>query len=221
MPVQISLKDVEPVAQGLNQQVYQYPGKPDLLIKTLRLEKAQRRYMQKRGFWVKRRHGIYTGWVRELNEYLALRARHPGEHPACLQKMHGFVETDVGLGLVVGKVTDRSGGLAPRLWQKVLRDGLTAQLRAQIEGLRDWLNAHQVVTNDLNKSNILCAWNETQGDHLVIVEGLGDHNFIPLLRFSRRLNERRNTRRFDRMLVSLERFDRQHIEHQKADANSA
>lgn len=216
MPITIRLQGIAPIAQGFNQNVHQHPGDPDLLIKTLRPDKAERRFLRKRGFRVKRRHGIYTGWFRELNEYLALRARKPGAHPPFLQQLHGLVETDIGLGFVVGKIKDRAGGLAPTLGQAVLRDGLTAELRAKVLALRDWLNDNDVVTNDLSKSNILRAWSETDGDRLVIIEGLGDHNVIPISRMSRRLNVARNNRHFRHIMASLERLDRYRLEQQKA-----
>jgi hypothetical protein len=212
----IALRGIAPVASGLNQHVHQHPGDPDLLIKTLRPDKAEQRFLRKRGIPVKRRHGIYTGWFRELNEYVALRARLPGPHPDFLQHLHGFVETDLGLGLVVGKVKDRSGALAPTLGQAVLERGLTAELRAQVAALRDLLNRYDVVTNDLTKSNILCGWSEALGDHLVIIEGLGDHSFIPLATWSRRVNRRGNDRHFHRIMTKLELVDRVHRERQQA-----
>ena len=213
----ITLKDVAPVASGLNQLVHQHPGNPNLLIKTLRPEKAQRRFTRKiGGIRVKRRHGIYTGWFRELNEYLALRARTGSGHPPCLQPLHGFVETDLGLGFVVGKIKDRSGQLAPTLGQVVSSRGLTPELRGQVLALRDWLNAHDVITNDLTKSNILCAWTPESGEHIVIIEGLGDHNFIRLPTISRAINHAGNNRHFRHIMSSLERVDRVRLEQQKA-----
>lgn len=215
MPITISLKGVAPVAQGLNQNVHQHPGEPDLLIKTLKLEKAERRFHRKLGgLRVKRRHGIYTGWFRELNEYMAVRARNRGTHPPFLQQLYGFVETDIGLGLIVGKVKDREGRLAPKLGEAVQRDGLTPQLRANLLALHEWLNDNSVITNDLSKNNILCGWSEGHGDHLVIIEGLGDHNFIPISRMSRRINVARTNRHFRRIMAVLERHDSDRLAQQ-------
>ena len=216
----INLKDRTPVANGLNQLVHEHPDNPDLLIKTLRLDKAEQRWLRKAGgLRVKRRHGIYTGWFRELNEYLALRARMPGGHPPFLQQLHGFAETDLGLGMVVGKVKDRSGNLAPTLGQVVFRDGMTEETRRRVQELWDWLNGNNVNTNDLSKSNILCGWDEARGEHLVIIEGLGDHNLVPLSRFSRRLTIASNDRHFRHILRSLKRLDRHRTEQQQKQQN--
>ena len=212
----ITLKDIAPVANGLNQNIHQHPHDPDLLIKTLRPDKAKQRFLRKRGLPVRRRHGIYTGWFRELREYLALRARITGGHPPFLQQFYGFVETDLGLGLVVGKIKDRSGALAPNLGSVVRAGGFTAEQRQQLDTLRHWLNEHHVVTNDLTKSNILCAWTEALGNHLVIIEGLGDHSFIPFSTISRRLNVVSNDRHFRHIVASLERLDRWRAAQQQA-----
>jgi hypothetical protein len=204
----IVLKDQTPLAQGLNQFVYQHPHDPDLLIKTLQFEKAEKRWLLKQGFRVKRRYGVYSGFLRELQEYFAIRARMPGPHPSFLQRPYGIVDTDLGFGFVVGKVKGRDGGLAPTLAQVVMRDGLTAELRGKVETLKKLLDDNWIITNDLGINNILYAWSESEGDHLVIVEGLGEHTLLPVSSLSPALNRIANKRHFARLVRSMEKFDR-------------
>jgi hypothetical protein len=204
----IVLKERALVAQGLNQLVYQHPHDPDLLIKTLQVEKAEQRWLRKWGFRVKRRYGIYSGFLRELHEYFAIRARIPGPHPSFLQRPYGIVDTDLGLGFVVGKVKGRNGELAPTLAQVVERNGFTAELHRKIETLKKLLDDNWIVTNNVGINNVVYAWSESEGDHLVIIEGLGEHTLLPASSLSPYLNRIANNRHFARLLRSLEKVDR-------------
>ncbi len=206
----IRLKDQTPVASGALQIVYQHPREPDLLVKVLQLDKMRRRWLRKsRGLPIRRRFGFYNAWVRELNEYIAIRSRAPeGEYPEFLQRHYGLTETDLGLGLLVGKVKGRDGALAPTLGQVVSKHGLSADLRGKIADLRRRVEALNLVTTDISVNNILLAWSERHGDHLVIIEGLGDNTLIPIKSMSRHLNRRSIRRHFARTLAGLEGIDR-------------
>jgi hypothetical protein len=207
--VPIALKETAPIASGSLQLVYQHPDHDDLLIKVLKLDVMRRRWLKKsRGLPIKRRFGFYNAWVRELNEYIAIRSRAPeAEFPEFLQRHHGLVETDLGLGLMVGKVRSRTGDIAPTLRQVVRQTGLTDELRSAVAGLRRKVEALNLVTTDISANNILCGWSERHGDHLVIIEGLGDNTLIPVKSMSRILNRRSIRRRFARVLAVLEAID--------------
>jgi hypothetical protein len=206
----IRLKDKTPVASGSLQMVYQHPVEPDLLVKILRLDTMRERWLKKsRGLPIRRRFGFYNAWVRELNEYIAVRSRsRGGEYPEFLQSHHGPAETDLGLGLLVGKVKDRSGALAPTLNQVVSARGLTEDLRARIAELQHRVEALNLVTTDISMNNILLGWSEQHGDHLVIIEGLGGNTLIPVKNMSRLVNRRSIRRHFARTMADLEDIDR-------------
>ena len=104
MPAHVVLKDRKPIATGKTQSVYQHPDDPKLLIKVRDLPKLQRAYDRKLGGMIgyKRPHGLYTTWMRELQHYFSVRVR-LGYHPILLQEYHGLVDTDLGLGMVVGR----------------------------------------------------------------------------------------------------------------------
>jgi hypothetical protein len=206
----IVLKDQTPLAAGTTQTVYQHPGDPSLLIKVRKLEKLQEDYDRKLGGLIgyKRRHGLYTTWMRELEHYLSVCLR-LGYQPRFLQRYHGIVDTDLGLGMVVGRISDRSGSLAPKLRAVVARTGLTAELRAEVEHLRRQTNELRISTNDISMTNIVYGWDEAaKEDHLVLIEGIGVNTFVPLARYSNFFNVRSNNRHFARVLRSMEKLER-------------
>ena len=204
----IVLKDRRPIAEGGTQTVYQHPGDPNLLIKVRKLESLQKAYDRKIGGMIgyRRRHGLHTNWMRELEHYFSVHLR-LGYHPQFLQRYYGVLDTDLGLGLVVGKVTDRSGALAPILGDVAEKTGFTPELRQKVNELLRQLNDLRVSTTDISVRNIVCGWSETAGDHLVLIEGIGVNTFIPLARFSDYFNVRSNNRHFAKTLRALEKIE--------------
>lgn len=208
----IILKDRVPFAAGSTQLVFEHPHDPRLLIKIRnieRLKKARRRKIA--GILgLKRKHGLYTTWMRELEHYFAVRVR-LARHPEFLQHYHGVVDTDLGLGMVVGKVTDRAGNIAPPLGQVIKERGFTADMRAKLLEMLRQTNELGISTNDISPWNIVCGWDEAVGERFVLIEGIGVNTFIPLARFSRRLNIVSNNRHFARAIRLSEELDRRRL----------
>jgi hypothetical protein len=211
LPSPIILNDQAPLAVGKTQSVYQHPGAPDLLIKVRKLDRLQRNYDRKLGGLIgyKRRHGLYTTWMRELEHYFSVCLR-LGYQPQFLQRYHGIIDTDLGLGMAVERIADRSGSLAPKLEAVVKRSGLTAELRAKVEHLARQVNELRISTNDISMTNIVYGWDDVaKEDRLVLIEGIGVNTFVPLARYSNFFNVRSNDRHFARTLRSMEKLDRQ------------
>jgi hypothetical protein len=206
----IKLKGQAPVASGSLQHVYQHPADPNCLIKVMRLDKARGR--ERRKFWglpVQRTFGLYNAWVRELNTYLATRSRSPdGECPEFMQRHYGLVETDLGLGLLVGKVTDRDGNLAPDLVWVVEQRGFTDELRRKLADLQTRIEALNLVTTDISPRNIVLGWSPDHGDYLVAIEGFGANTLIPLKSMIPFVNRRSIRRHFARTIRRLESIAR-------------
>jgi hypothetical protein len=212
VPDLIALKDQSPVAEGGTQVVYQHPRDAGLLIKVRKLEMLQKAYDRKIGGMLgyRRQHGLHTNWMRELEHYFSVHLR-LGYHPQFLQRYYGVSDTDLGLGLVVGKITDRSGGLAPILGDVAAQTGVTPQLRQEVSDLLRQLNDLRISTTDISVRNIVCGWSEAAGDHLVLIEGIGVNTFIPLARFSDYFNIRSNNRHFAKTLRSLDKIERERL----------
>ena len=190
-----------PLAIGNLRAIHHHPQHPELLINTLRPEAVARRF-DAPGRWYKRlpRARQYTGFVRELKEYVALLARAP-HGIAPVARMLGIVETDLGVGLVSEKVLDAHGALAPSL-HAIYRQqgGASAWTDAALEKLLEELLRFNVIVGDLHASNIVYGTDSRGGaPRLVLIDGFGEKNLLPLKSLSRRLNQR-NTQRVYRRL---------------------
>ncbi len=192
----ISLKNRQPVAEGRQRYVFIHTADPDLIIKIIRPDAVGRAW----GRWykIRRSYGQYLSYMREIGEYVATHARE-GSSPRFLQKVRGLVETDMGLGLVLEAVRGKDGALAPSL-RSMLRNGTFDSTAGQaLETFFAELMASDVIAADLNGGNLVYAYDEGEGHRFVMIDGLGQHNLIPLKRVSRMLNLKGKIRRIAKL----------------------
>ncbi len=184
----IKLGNAVPVASGSTRDVYVHPDDDGLLIKVVPPAVIEKRYGSDRP-WYKtpRRYRHFMTYLREVREQIALRAQ-GGAHPASVQRIVGFAETDLGLGLVVEAAKDRQGQLAPTLERLIAERRFDAAARADLMACLDELMALPIVIADLHFGNLVYAWSEERGHHFVVIDGIGCKNLIPLNRLSIRVN---------------------------------
>lgn len=195
----LRLADVEPLAVGQMRHVYRHPERADALVKVIRADMLEQRWGGARN-WLKRRARArqYTVYLRELHEYVALRAR--DAHAAPIVRVHGLVETDLGLGQVVEYMRGEDGGLAPTLERLLARHGDAAWIRRGVDGLFASLLEHRVVLSDMHVGNIVHGCGDQGEPRFALVDGFGEKNVVPLCSMSAAWNAR-NTRRMHRRLM--------------------
>jgi hypothetical protein len=205
--VLVELKNARPLVSGAYRNVYQHPSDPDLLIKVI-MPHVFERHAARAGWFDKWQGvGAYRSLLREIEKYLVLRGR--GQHNLpFIQHFAGIVETDLGLGMVVGKVRGRDGGLAPTLTELVREKGLDADLIARINALRDDVVRHHVVFGDISANNIVEAADSEHAHRLVIIDGLSDRLWLPVNSLSLTFYRAYCDRRFARMMDVLRNIDR-------------
>ncbi|WAC19611.1 YrbL family protein [Luteolibacter sp. SL250] len=192
----IRLSDRQPVAQGKQRFVFIHPDHPELIIKVIRPDAVDRAW----GRWYKMRrcYGQYLSYMREIGEYVATHAR-DGSSPPFVQRIKGLVDTDMGLGLVLDAVRGADGGLAPSL-RAMLTDGtFDREAELALEEFFRNLMASDVIAADLNGGNVVYAQDAGTASRFVMIDGLGQHNLIPVKRFSRTVNRRGKLRRIDKL----------------------
>jgi hypothetical protein len=197
----LQFRDIEPIASGQHRLVFQHPEAPDSLVKVMRPELVERNNREEPWYRRLARTGPYRGFVREFNEYLA--SRHASPNPSPLARVIGLVETDMGPGLVVEKVHGTDGGLAPNLDAWVRQHGLTDDVQAALDRLLAQLLEHNVIAADLHAWNLVCEENPNGQLRLVMIDGFGEKNFIPLRSMSHRNNAARTRSKFRRMLARI------------------
>ena len=200
----IELSSSTPLAIGQLRKIYQHPSDADLLVKVLRPEAVRARWGGARR-WYKRipRALHYTGFVRELKEYIAIQARTPDANPP-IARIVGIVPTDLGLGLVSEKVRGDDGAPGPTLAKIYEQNGGYAPWLedALAVFLRD-LQAANVIIGDLHAWNIVYGSDSRGGPRLVLVDGFGEKNIVPRNSMSRLLNQYNNRRLYWRMRKQL------------------
>lgn len=193
------LKDADVIAAGHTRDVYRHPDDASLLIKVIRPSAIEGRYG--RGApWYKfkrRRYRHLITYLREVREQIAVHA--VGEpHPPFLQKIVGFVETDMGMGLVVEAVRAADGTSAPTV-AALAAGGLLDQVRlAELDRFLQEMVNSPVIVADLNPFNVVYGRGAGGVDHFVLIDGIGHKNLIPLERMSARINRWSKARKADR-----------------------
>jgi hypothetical protein len=180
-------------ASGSLQQVYPFPGRDDLLIKVVHPNFAAERRTGWRGADKRlRRLGVLTGASRVITEHLALRNAgvKPGRH---VQEFVGVVETTEGVGVVVRAVRGRDGAYAPTLKSLIKEGRFDPGIEALLDEFEAWLLATPIIVGDLHMGNVVLGWDERHGERLVLIDGMGEKNFVPLNSWFPALN-RANTR---------------------------
>lgn len=198
----LALASVEPIAAGNHRLVFDHPHDAGALIKVARPDRpkepsAVKRYFSERSTW---RHP-YIPYVREITEQLALRARAPADQ-RFFARVLGFVDTDLGLGLVVEKLARGDGKLAPDLASLLKTGGMTPELRAQVGAFCEALLRCELVVSDLHPHNIVLA-SDAHGERLVLVDGIGEKVLIPIHRLSRIAKRRYLKRNIGRLLKKV------------------
>jgi hypothetical protein len=206
-PTVLRLADATALATGQLRHIYEDPRDPTQLIKVLRADAIERRWGADAP-WYKRlpRARHYTGFVRELKEYIASRVRAPERH-APIARMVGLVETDLGLGLVTEKVRSADGGLAPTLallYEKA--GGFSAAMERDLAAFLDDLLASNVVIGDMHAWNIVYGSDSRSAERFVLIDGFGEKHTIPFTSMSRRINQRHTRRLYSRMREQLRRL---------------
>lgn len=195
----LDLDTLDPIASGSERRIYQHPHEPALLVKvvdeSLRAADAKRRPLK---HWHKRfqREGAYRNHIAEIAEYTAASSLWAGRWKVPLARILGLIQTSQGLGLLVEKISDGRGGLAPTVEQIVRERGLDAALTRQLDFFFDALADAHIVVNDFSPRNIVRGENSDGEAGLYLVDGFGSKQAIPLFALSKTLNRRRIQRHY-------------------------
>jgi hypothetical protein len=197
----LAVSHLDPVGGGNHCRVYVHPARPDLIVKV----PAERQVLHLSGGagrWYKRRFRKLSrtrhlrDFVREVREQFAVRVAE-GKHPPFMQEIVGFVDTDLGPGIVSRAVRTAEGELAPTLRSLANAGKFDRQMRADLDAFFAWALASPVVFSDLNPRNIVYGLAADGKPTFVVIDGIGEKNVIPLSSISRRMNRRAKQRRID------------------------
>ena len=210
-PGAVILGGMKPLGRGYLNLVYEHPRFPGLLIKVYDRDRvsASGQFIHKkhRSRWkFRRRIGVFSVLHRELREVLSLHARLSGRGVSWpVARIFGFVETDIGLGIVVEKITGPGGKLAPTV-RDLVRNGEFSHLhRRKLIAFFDDLEKFHVCVHDANLNNIVLAA-DVHGGRFVAVDGLGTRAAIPVKDWFKWANSRSIRRHRERVLATVDKL---------------
>lgn len=196
----LPLAEAAPIASGQQRDVYPVPAQPDMVVKVVRdprppsSERFIKRMVRTIAPDTRFRVFLIDAFL-EMKVAARLGANGP-ESP--LPKCFGIVATDLGPGVLVERIADADGALAPRLVEVHRRNGLDDEVLALLNVFASRLYALDIVAGDLHEGNLVLGWRNGE-KRLFLIDGFGDRHAIPVRTWSRRLNARSLSRRFANM----------------------
>jgi hypothetical protein len=198
----IKLDGCAPSANGAVSHVYDHPEHVDLLVKIIKPKPARRMQVKAVSRYGRRRRYIHLlKYWRCLEEQAAILAAQ-GTIPAHLEVVLGYVETDLGIGLMVRKETYR-GQIAPTLSVLIRQGRFDAPMRRKLCGFLAWLKASPIIVNDLRPENVVLSDARHPDGCFVLIDGYGDTGFLPVKGWFdsvNRFTKRMKIARLERML---------------------
>lgn len=196
-----------PLAIGGDRHIFQHPHAPSLLVKVMDM-RARAIYLETRPLkrWYKQyqRESAYRVYLNELSEYITTTTRPSGVWQVPMARIVGVAQTSLGLGLLVEKITDGAGNIAPTVASLAKQGKVDARFFEQLDEFFDDLADAHVVLNDISASNIACGQNADGKSGMYLIDGFGVMPLVPLYAWSKRLNRWRILRKYHRMRSSLQ-----------------
>ena len=171
------------IGKGLHRECFVHPGNPDWCIKIVVAGNSNENHREAKYYGLLARRGI--SWE-------------------MLTRFHGLVETSLGEGAVFDLVRDYDGSVSKTLTHYLSSEELTTAnskpLAGALTGLKTYLLENRVVTMTLKTKNILFQKTAPSDGKLVIVDNVGNSDFIPISNYSAvlaRLKIERKWQRFE------------------------
>ena len=114
-------------------------------------------------------------------------------------RYHGKVETDMGTGYVFDRCVNEDGSM-PESLRELMKDGTWP--RDLVLELREVMLRHGVVPADVSPDNVLFPYT-SEGRIAVLVDGVGNRDFVPLATYSRAFARQMIRRMWLMFLVNL------------------
>lgn len=201
----IQLQEIEPFARGGNRLCFVHPEDSSLCIKVRRPDFTLEDRRRKKGFPKNLRPlSSFDDNLEEFREMEKL-SRYCGERAfRHISRCHGFIDTDLGKGLISELVRNFDGRIAITLKQYLWENGLTDQVMSVIEDfIVSWI-AELIPSRDLLLHNIVVQLAGNGAVRLVVIDGLGAAGIIPFQLMPRWYRTRRVVKKIDNFRQRIE-----------------
>lgn len=190
-----------PLFYGTTRRIYRHPQDSSLLIKVPSAAEEARR-LANRPQWKRRFKPTGIANItnlREMSEMLRLNPEAESQKPHIFSFV-GMVPTNYGWGQLVQAEYDEYGNYAPTL-ENIAH--ITESYQKPLEDFIRWVETTDTVFIDLEPWN--CVLADRMGKkQIVVIDGIGEKNVIPLRTYFPALNKKKNARQIARFFKSLE-----------------
>lgn len=180
--VQLSNKYL--IGEGSKRKCYQHPEIPELCVKVA-IKPTIKRRDQNRG---------------EMIYYELLEKR--GVSWDRVAKCYGWIQTNLGQGLVFELIRDKQNRPLPNLEQQLKANNVDKEeVSRELKSLKQWIIRSAVIVHDLSLANIVYNPDRPEGKRLILVDGVINRNLVKLasyIAFLARNKMERSWKRFCR-----------------------
>jgi len=119
---------------------------------------------------------------------------------------YGFVDTDLGRGLASELIRDENGYISKSLKQCVWEDGYSAELQCAVNNFITRWGELGIPSRNLLLHNIVVQKNQTGIQRLVVIDGLGWPDLLPLAWWFQCLAQRKAARKAQRLEYAIRKL---------------
>ncbi|CEK12155.1 YrbL family protein [Legionella hackeliae] len=190
------------VGEGNRRIVYAHPENDACLIKIAKSTLDKWTHNSPISYQNYRRFFKY--FLIELYEHARIRLQ-VGKNPLphIIQHIIGFVDTNLGLGLVVRAEKDKQGQYAPTLEQLVKNNQVDDNVVKHLKEFLDDLTKIDICVYDLQPGNIVYAYMPEKGHYFVLIDGIGDKHFVRMSSYFSFARKYRRTQAIKRLRSRL------------------
>jgi hypothetical protein len=142
--------------------------------------------------------------LEEFREMEKLKQHYDERAFSHISRCYGFVETDMGMGLVSELIRNADGRVSITLKQYLWDHGLTGEIEIVIENLIAFWVAELIPSRDLLLHNIVVQMDGEGPARLVVIDGLGARGILPFQLMPGGYRVRRVERRIDNFRERIE-----------------
>jgi len=195
----LTLCEQQPLFVGGTRYVYQHPEHTERCIKVLRPERTgAARRARKRGWKRLLPASAFDDQLKEIRAYDALLARGNAQQWQYVPEYFGTVHTDAGLGIVT-RLLRNADGSWPLNLERLLPRGMDEHLQAALQVFAEGVLQQRILTRDLLPHNMIAVYGHERQPRIVVVDGIGNADFIPLANYSDRAARAKVRRKLRRL----------------------
>jgi len=189
------LKDLEPFGVGGRRLCFEYPGDPGKCVKVLRTDPHRTVQFRARTRWKMAVRRPYDNNEDERRQIDKLFSRHGESVKKHFPRHYGFIQTDLGRGLVLDLIRDFDSEISMSLREWITRGKSLDEVREAFQEFRDFLIDKCIFTRAILDHNLV-VFRPSEGQYrIVMIDGLGDSTLIPVALMRQKWAEKRIVRK--------------------------